>query len=92
MQHHVIRTVYCPQGGIKAVIWTDVFQAAIMYAGMLAILIKVLLSPRSLCARKHAHTHSHTCASEHARTHARDKRMPKLTERFRKEIYHEGGG
>ena len=29
------------QGGIKAVVWTDVFQTLIMYAGMLAILIKV---------------------------------------------------
>ena len=31
------------QGGIKAVIWTDVFQVFVMYAGMLAILIKVKL-------------------------------------------------
>ena len=29
------------QGGMKAVVWTDVFQTLIMYAGMLAILIKV---------------------------------------------------
>ncbi|XP_021351291.1 sodium-dependent multivitamin transporter-like [Mizuhopecten yessoensis] len=27
-------------GGLKAVIWTDVFQAAVMYTGMAAILIK----------------------------------------------------
>ena len=28
------------QGGLKAVIWTDVFQTVIMLMGMLAILIK----------------------------------------------------
>lgn len=31
------------QGGMKAVIWTDVFQAVIMIAGMSAIVIQVTL-------------------------------------------------
>ena len=31
------------QGGIKAVIWTDVFQCGVMLAGMFAILIKVYI-------------------------------------------------
>ena len=29
-----------PQGGIKAVIWTDVFQITVMIAGFLMIIIK----------------------------------------------------
>ena len=33
--------LYFLQGGIKAVIWTDVFQSLVMLAGMLSILIKV---------------------------------------------------
>ena len=40
--------MYCTlQGGYKAVIWTDVFQAVIMYAGVLFVLLKVYfnLSP-----------------------------------------------
>ena len=32
------------QGGIKAVIWADVFQCIVMYAGMLAVIIKVDIS------------------------------------------------
>ena len=31
------------QGGMKAVVWTDVFQALVMIGGMLAIVIQVLL-------------------------------------------------
>ena len=30
------------QGGMKAVVWTDVFQSGIMVAGLLAIVIQVL--------------------------------------------------
>ena len=30
------------QGGMKAVVWTDVFQSVVMIAGLLAILIQVL--------------------------------------------------
>ena len=29
------------QGGMRAVIWTDVFQSVCMFSGLLAILIKV---------------------------------------------------
>ena len=29
------------QGGIKAVMWTDVFQAIIMYIGVIGVLVKV---------------------------------------------------
>ena len=36
------------QGGIKAVIWTDVFQALVMYMGIFAILIKVQWSTLKL--------------------------------------------
>ncbi|XP_076435873.1 sodium-dependent multivitamin transporter-like [Babylonia areolata] len=36
----VVAVIYTTIGGLKAVIWTDVFQATIMYSGMLAILIK----------------------------------------------------
>ncbi|XP_069104824.1 sodium-coupled monocarboxylate transporter 1-like [Argopecten irradians] len=32
--------IYTSIGGLKAVIWTDVFQAVVMYTGMAAILIK----------------------------------------------------
>ena len=31
------------QGGYKAVIWTDVFQALIMYSGVLIVLIKACI-------------------------------------------------
>ncbi|XP_071086332.1 sodium-coupled monocarboxylate transporter 1-like [Haliotis cracherodii] len=32
--------MYTAMGGLKAVIWTDVFQALVMFAGMFAIIIK----------------------------------------------------
>ncbi|XP_048246724.1 sodium-coupled monocarboxylate transporter 1-like isoform X1 [Haliotis rufescens] len=32
--------VYTAMGGLKAVIWTDVFQAVVMFAGMLSVIIK----------------------------------------------------
>ncbi|KAL3843173.1 hypothetical protein ACJMK2_021124 [Sinanodonta woodiana] len=36
----VVCTFYTTLGGLKAVIWTDVFQTIVMFAGMLAVLIK----------------------------------------------------
>ncbi|CAL1546439.1 unnamed protein product [Lymnaea stagnalis] len=35
-----VSVIYTSIGGLKAVVWTDVFQAVIMLAGVLAILIK----------------------------------------------------
>ncbi|XP_048246713.1 uncharacterized protein LOC124112462 isoform X8 [Haliotis rufescens] len=32
--------LYTAMGGLKAVIWTDVFQAVVMFAGMLSVIIK----------------------------------------------------
>lgn len=31
------------QGGLKAVIWTDVFQFAVMFTGIFAVIIKVIV-------------------------------------------------
>ncbi|KAH9488625.1 Sodium-coupled monocarboxylate transporter 1 [Bulinus truncatus] len=39
----VICTFYTSIGGLKAVIWTDVFQTLVMLAGMMAVLIKGFL-------------------------------------------------
>ncbi|XP_034544792.1 sodium-coupled monocarboxylate transporter 1-like [Notolabrus celidotus] len=36
-------TLYCTVGGLKAVVWTDVFQVGIMLAGYLAVIIKTVL-------------------------------------------------
>ncbi|XP_054711313.1 putative sodium-dependent multivitamin transporter [Uloborus diversus] len=36
----VVCTFYCTLGGMKAVLWTDVFQALLMYGGMVAMVIK----------------------------------------------------
>ncbi|KAL3847667.1 hypothetical protein ACJMK2_018567 [Sinanodonta woodiana] len=36
----VASVIYTAIGGIKAVIWTDVFQAAVMFAGFFAVLIE----------------------------------------------------
>ena len=33
--------IFIIQGGMKAVVWTDVFQSGIMIAGLLAIVIQV---------------------------------------------------
>jgi len=40
------------QGGLKAVIWTDVFQCVVMFAGFFAVLIKVKRGHVSWLARK----------------------------------------
>ena len=39
---------FCNQGGMKAVIWADAFQATIMFAGALAIIIQVSRSLASV--------------------------------------------
>ncbi|KAG9345664.1 hypothetical protein JZ751_008808 [Albula glossodonta] len=36
----VVCTFYCTMGGLKAVVWTDVFQVGIMVAGFLAVIIR----------------------------------------------------
>lgn len=36
-------TLYCTLGGLKAVVWTDVFQIGIMLAGYLAIMIRSVI-------------------------------------------------
>ncbi|XP_015913607.1 putative sodium-dependent multivitamin transporter [Parasteatoda tepidariorum] len=36
----VVCTFYCTLGGMKAVLWTDVFQATLMYGGMIIMVIK----------------------------------------------------
>ncbi|XP_071034916.1 putative sodium-dependent multivitamin transporter isoform X2 [Parasteatoda tepidariorum] len=36
----VVCTFYCTIGGMKAVLWTDVFQSFLMFFGVIAILIK----------------------------------------------------
>ncbi|XP_024150380.1 sodium-coupled monocarboxylate transporter 1 [Oryzias melastigma] len=36
-------TFYCTLGGIKAVVWTDVFQLGIMLSGFLAVIIKAVI-------------------------------------------------
>ncbi|KAM9334617.1 sodium-coupled monocarboxylate transporter 1-like [Symphorus nematophorus] len=39
----MVCTFYCTLGGLKAVVWTDVFQIGIMLAGYLAVIIKAVL-------------------------------------------------
>ncbi|KAI3366885.1 hypothetical protein L3Q82_009527 [Scortum barcoo] len=36
----VVCTFYCTMGGLKAVVWTDVFQLGVMLAGFLSVIIK----------------------------------------------------
>ncbi|GFU22036.1 putative sodium-dependent multivitamin transporter [Nephila pilipes] len=36
----VVCTFYCALGGMKAVLWTDVLQALLMYVGLVAMLVK----------------------------------------------------
>ncbi|XP_061273042.1 sodium-coupled monocarboxylate transporter 1 [Bos javanicus] len=40
----VVCTFYCTMGGLKAVIWTDVFQVGIMVAGFTSVIIKAALT------------------------------------------------
>ncbi|XP_051974557.1 sodium-coupled monocarboxylate transporter 1 [Xyrauchen texanus] len=39
----VVCTLYCTLGGLKAVVWTDVFQVGIMFAGLLAVIFQSVL-------------------------------------------------
>ncbi|KAL6459982.1 hypothetical protein MHYP_G00317410 [Metynnis hypsauchen] len=39
----VVCTFYCTLGGLKAVVWTDVFQVLIMLTGFLAVIIQSVL-------------------------------------------------
>ncbi|XP_053271041.1 sodium-coupled monocarboxylate transporter 1 [Pleuronectes platessa] len=39
----VVCTFYCTLGGLKAVVWTDVFQVGIMIAGYLSVIIKCMI-------------------------------------------------
>ncbi|XP_070784706.1 sodium-coupled monocarboxylate transporter 1-like [Enoplosus armatus] len=36
----VVCTFYCTMGGLKAVVWTDVFQLGVMLAGFLSVIIR----------------------------------------------------
>jgi Na+/proline symporter len=36
----LVCTLYCTIGGIKAVLWTDVFQSLLMFTAMIIIIIK----------------------------------------------------
>ena len=36
----IIPILFLSQGGIKAVMWTDTFQAAVMFGSFLAVIIK----------------------------------------------------
>ncbi|XP_029598516.1 sodium-coupled monocarboxylate transporter 1-like [Salmo trutta] len=38
----VVCTFYCTMGGLKAVVWTDVFQVGIMLAGFLSVIIRAV--------------------------------------------------
>ncbi|KAJ3612056.1 hypothetical protein NHX12_020333 [Muraenolepis orangiensis] len=39
----IVCTFYCTMGGLKAVVWTDVFQVGVMLAGFLAVIIRCVL-------------------------------------------------
>lgn len=56
-----ICTIYTSIGGIRAVIWTDVFQAAVMLAGLVVILVvgSMQIGMDSIWyeLEKHGHTH-----------------------------------
>ncbi|TSK13226.1 Sodium-coupled monocarboxylate transporter 1 [Bagarius yarrelli] len=39
----MVCTFYCALGGLKAVVWTDVFQVIIMLAGFLAVIVQSVL-------------------------------------------------
>ncbi len=40
-----LATGYTAVGGIRAVVWTDTFQALVMVAGMIAVIIMVRVNP-----------------------------------------------
>ncbi|XP_061663118.1 sodium-coupled monocarboxylate transporter 1 [Syngnathoides biaculeatus] len=39
----VVCTFYCTMGGLKAVVWTDVFQVGVMLAGFLSVIIRCVV-------------------------------------------------
>lgn len=39
----VVCTFYCTMGGLKAVVWTDVFQLGVMIAGFLSVIIRCVI-------------------------------------------------
>ncbi|XP_077400904.1 sodium-coupled monocarboxylate transporter 1 isoform X2 [Vanacampus margaritifer] len=39
----VVCTFYCTMGGLKAVVWTDVFQVGVMLAGFLLVIIRCVV-------------------------------------------------
>ncbi|XP_068163616.1 sodium-coupled monocarboxylate transporter 1-like [Antennarius striatus] len=39
----IVCTLYCTLGGLKAVVWTDVFQIGIMISGFMAVIIKSVI-------------------------------------------------
>ncbi|XP_054656567.1 sodium-coupled monocarboxylate transporter 1 [Dunckerocampus dactyliophorus] len=39
----VVCTFYCSMGGLKAVVWTDVFQVGVMLAGFLSVIIRSVI-------------------------------------------------
>nr|XP_061840649.1 sodium-coupled monocarboxylate transporter 1-like [Nerophis lumbriciformis] len=39
----VVCTFYCTMGGLKAVVWTDVFQLGVMLAGFLSVIIRSVI-------------------------------------------------
>ncbi|XP_068162732.1 sodium-coupled monocarboxylate transporter 1-like [Antennarius striatus] len=39
----IVCTLYCTLGGLKAVVWTDVFQIGIMLSGYLAVIVKSVI-------------------------------------------------
>ncbi|KAK9975759.1 hypothetical protein ABG768_020993 [Culter alburnus] len=43
MSTGIVCTLYCTLGGLKAVVWTDVFQVGIILAGLLAVIIQSVL-------------------------------------------------
>lgn len=43
MLNQCLRSLAFFQGGLKAVIWTDVFQFTVMFTGIFAVIIKVIV-------------------------------------------------
>lgn len=41
--YHLTQHYFSSKGGMKAVLWTDVFQAILMFLGILAVLIKGII-------------------------------------------------
>ncbi|XP_048463888.1 sodium-coupled monocarboxylate transporter 1-like [Rhincodon typus] len=44
----VVCTFYCTLGGLKAVVWTDVFQIVIMIIGLVAIIVQAIILKGSI--------------------------------------------